>query len=162
MILSLASFQTPKPARMVRLFFSDSRIIVAPMHCSRAGVYFEQSAPLVLKVPSAATEVGVAFRRGFNLFSMSNEDLTAMKKTDWPAFRASGMRSTKAFEQDYVTVLCESLNASDAVVRASVAHPADEGLEISASFNPLLAPDEIGKALLRLVNAARRCKLLCD
>ena len=76
-----------------------------------------------------------------------------MKKSDWPAFKASGLTSLKAFEREYTAVLCEGLNPSNATVRASRLYPADRDLELSVTFNPLLDAEAVGATLLRLARA---------
>lgn len=155
MALSLVSFLKPKVPRLVRVFFSDSRIIVVPMENTPTGVYYEQSTPIVLPVPCSPTDLGTAFHQAFDGFKQTGRDLAGVRRSDWPAFHASGLRSMKAFERAYLPMVCESLNLSDAVVRASVAHPTEAGLELSTSFNPFLAPEKIGASLFQLANAAR-------
>ena len=76
-----------------------------------------------------------------------------MKKSDWPAYIASGMPSMKVFEREYTAIRCTGLNPSNAVVRASRPSPTDPGMELSITFNPLSHPEEIGAVLLRLARA---------
>ena len=154
MVFSLLKFRKPDVPRLVRVYFSEVRLIVAPMHQASTGVYYEQLEPIVIEVPVGPAEVGAAFREAFDRFSVSNHNVPGTKKSDWPAFQASGVRSMKAFERQYLPVLCEGLNRSNAVVRASVAHPTEAGMEVSACFNPLLAEEEIGTLLLRVASAA--------
>lgn len=156
MVLSLLKFRKPEVPRLVRVFFSDDRLIVVPMHQAATGVYYEQAAPIVLESPVTPAVLGTAFCAAFDAFSVTDADLQGMKRSDWPAFQASGLRSMKAFERAYLPMVCESLNPSNATVRASVAHPSEADLEIAAHFNPMLAPEPIGTLLLRLANAARR------
>jgi hypothetical protein len=77
------------------------------------------------------------------------------KKTDCPAFRASGPNSVKEFERLYTPVLCQSLNSANVLACASVSHPKHAGIALSTAFNPGLPPDIIGKNLLRFVEAAK-------
>ncbi|MET3117060.1 hypothetical protein AAKU64_001273 [Undibacterium sp. GrIS 1.8] len=44
-----------------------------------------------------------------------------------------------------------SLNSSNSIVRAAIAHPAGNGIELALSFNPSLPPEAVGKQLLKLV-----------
>jgi hypothetical protein len=138
--------------RVVRIFFSRTRAIVVAMHRNHAGIHYEQSDPMIVDVRQPA-ELGVAFRAAFDAFSLRDQDLSGMKKSDWPAFKASGVASLKAFEREYTAVLCEGLNPSNATVRASRLYPADRELELSVTFNPLLDAEVVGATLLRLARA---------
>ena len=148
----LRSFFGPreKPVeRVVQIYFSGTRFIVAAMHRSNAGIHYEQADPVVVEVRQPA-DLGAAFRTAFDAFSLRDRDLSTSKKSDWPAYIASGLSSMKAFEREYTTILCEGLNASNAVVRASRVYPRDPEMALSISFNPLLDAGEIGAMLLRL------------
>jgi hypothetical protein len=120
------------------------------MHQNSAGIYFEQSTPVVLEPVPSAAELGAAFRRAFDAFYVLDKNLGDVKKSDWPSFTVSRLRSVKEFERQYRCIHCIGLSESNAVVRASVSHPSAEGVELAASFNPLLSPEVIGKCLLTL------------
>ena len=156
MVLSLLKFRKPDVPRVVRIYFSETRLIVAPMHQASTGVYYEQQAPILLAAPVIPAGLGAAFREAFDRFSVTNDNVPGTKKSDWPAFQASGLRSMKAFEQTYLPMLCAGLNSSNAVVRASVGHPTEAGMEISSCFNPFIAQEDVGTLLFRVAGAARR------
>lgn len=144
--------RAPPVERMVRVYLSGSRCIVAAMHQVPGGMYYEQADPVVVEVRQPA-DLGAAFRTAFDAFSVRDRDMTRMKKSDWPAYIASGVRSMKMFEREYTAICCMGLNPSNAVVRASRSYPPDPALELSVAFNPLSPPGEIGTALLRLAQA---------
>lgn len=138
--------------RLVQIYCSGSRFIVAATHQIPGGMYYEQATPAVVEVRQPA-DLGAAFRTAFDAFSVRDRDMSTMKKSDWPAYVASGLRSMKAFEREYTAIQCAGLNPSNAVVRACRLYPADPALELSITFNPLSEADEIGAALLRLARA---------
>ena len=150
-------FTRPRPAaiRGVHLYLSTATVIVAPIHQNLDGIYYEQPSPLVIAEPVSPAQLGAAFRGGFDSFSVQDKDLATAKRSDWPAFRASGVGTLKEFERLFRPMRCYGLDASNAVVRASMAHPSQDDIELSVSFNPLLAPEEVGGLLLRLACAAR-------
>lgn len=154
MIRSLFS-RAEKPAiRGVHLYFSPERVIVAPLHQNLAGLYHEQATPLVLEGTPRPQEIGAAFQRAFEDFSIRDEDLRNARRSDWPAYQVSGVRSLKAFESAFKPMQCHGLNPSNAVVRASMQHPQHEGIDLSISFNPLLDAHAVGEKLLQLARAA--------
>jgi hypothetical protein len=155
MLKSLLGARGKDVARMVQVYFGDASTIVAPMHCNASAVYFEQVAVLTIVGQPSPIDLGNAFAEAFALFSPSARDPSQAKRSDWPAFKASGCSSIKDFESRYLPVACSSLSASNAVVRASTPHPAGAGLEIALHFNPQLPAHAIGEGLIRLMRAAR-------
>jgi len=158
MLRSLFSSREHAAERRVHIYFSGTRFIVAAMHRNDAGIYYEQPGAAVVDVVRPV-DLGVAFRSAFDAFSQRNRDLPAVGKSDWPAFVASGLPSVKAFEREYTAIQCQGLNASNAVVRASRAYPADPEMELSIAFNPLLGAEAIGGMLLRLARAASEAEV---
>lgn len=155
MLKSLLGARGKDVARMVQVYFGDASTIVAPMHCNASAVYFEQAAVLTIVGQPSPIDLGNAFAEAFALFSPSTRDPSRAKRSDWPAFKASGCSSIKDFESRYLPVACSSLNASNVVIRASAPHPLQADLEIAWHFNPQLPADVIGQGLLSLFRAAR-------
>jgi len=152
-------FGTKKPpvTKGVHIYFSKAGIVVMALHQNSSGILYEQSEAQTIDAQPDATQLGAAFREAFERFSIKDRDLSAAKKTEWPAFLASKLSSVKCFESSYRLMTCMSLNSSSSTVRASIAHPVADGVELSLCFNPLLPPQNIGEQLLRLielVNAA--------
>ena len=154
MIRSLFTRPEEPRIRGVHLYFSAETVIVAALHQNPDGIYFEQPTPTVIPARATREELGTAFRRAFEGFSVQNRDLRNAKAADWPAFRASGARSAKEFRNAFMAVQCYGLHSSNAVVRAATRHPAHEDIELSVSFNPRLEPEAVGGKLLQLVRAA--------
>ena len=154
MLDSLLSVSKSTAVRCVNLYVSSQRTIVAPMHQNFAGIYYEQPAPAVVEGAPTTARIGLAFREAFDDFSTKDTNLGEFKRSDWPSFKASGLRSVKEFERQYKTVICFGNNSSNSVVRASVAHPTRANIEMSVSFNPLLAHEAIGESLMQLIEAA--------
>ena len=146
----------PNAASAVHLYFSEAAVIVAATHRNLDGIYFEQAdATVRVAGLASAQELGRAFQAAFQSFSVTDVDLRDAKRTDWPAFKASGARSVKQFEGEFRTVCCYSLNSSNAIVRASTPHARSSEIELSTSFNPLLSAEVVGAQLLRLLAAAK-------
>jgi len=152
MLRSLFPSRERPVERVVHIYFSGTRFIVAAMHQNSAGICYEQSDPVVVEVRQPA-DLGVAFRAAFAAFSRKDRDLSTMKQSDWPSFLASGLRAVKAFEHEYTAIQCHGLNPSNAVVRACRVYPPDPVMELSIAFNPMLDAEAVGGMLLRLAHA---------
>jgi hypothetical protein len=143
-------------ARAVHLYaaVARDRVIVAAMHQNRAGIYYEQANVVLIDPWPDDAQLGNAFRDAFDAFVPRDADLRHTSLSDWPAYRASRLRSVREFERLFRAVHCYALNHSNAIVRASTPHPTCEGIELSVSFNPLLPAASVGGQLLRLIDAA--------
>ena len=139
------------------LYVSNERdkLIVASVHQNSDGIYFEQSGARLFDYWPNDEQLGQAFKDAFEAFAPKDADLRNHKKTDWPAYKASRLRSARAFESEYQLVSCYSLNESNAIVRASMVHPAVPEVELSTSFNPKLPASRIGTLLAKLFETAR-------
>lgn len=154
-IRSLFSRPKQSAVRGVHLYFSGESVIVAALHQTLDGVYYEQAMPLVMDGQPTPERLGAAFRSGFESFSVQDRNLRDVKRTDWPAFRASRLRSLEEFQDSFKPMPCFALNASNLIVQAVMQHPDHEGIELSVSMNPLLSPGDIGEKLLQLARVAR-------
>jgi hypothetical protein len=142
----------------VTVYVGEAAVIVAPLHATPEGILYEQDRPIVLSVDCGG-DVGAAVKSAFAAFSTRAQDLRSAKKSDWPAFRASGCKSIKQFEAEFRRIHVEYLNASGAVARAELAIPGDEEFAVSTAFNPRLADEEVGNRVLGLV---ARCTRLTE
>ena len=145
------------------VYFSTSTgvAIVAPKHKNQDGIGYEQETVCVLPAEHSADDLGEALKRALSSFSEKPCDLRLMKKTDWPAFRASGLSSVAQFEREFTRISVEYLNSSGAVARASIELNDDSGTGVYCLFNPRLPGRTIGgklTALLRTFAAASRAE----
>ncbi len=129
-------------------------ILVVPMRCTSAGIYFESSETVNLPAPSSPESIGRAFRQAFDSFAHEDKDLRTLKASDASSFKASGLGTVKAFEAAYICIACFGVNAANALVRASASHTSSAGVEVSVTFNPLSEPAHVGEQLLLLYKAA--------
>ena len=142
----------------VTVYVGETVVIVAPLHTTPEGVLYEQEQPTVLSVDSRG-DVGAAVKKAFAAFSTRAQDLRSAKKSDWPAFRASGCKSMMQFEAEFRRIHVQYLNASGALARAELVIPGDEDFAVSTAFNPRLADEEVGNRVLGLVP---RCTRLAE
>jgi hypothetical protein len=125
--------------------------LVAAMHVNQDGIGYEQEVVRVLPAGYSLADLGDALKRALSAFSERPCDLRLCKKSDWPAFRASGLSSVARFEREFLPVSVEYLNASGAVARAEVSLPDEEDLGICCTFNPRLPGEDLGRRLTALL-----------
>jgi hypothetical protein len=99
-----------------------AKIIISPVDCIEKGFHTEQEPNAVLPYDCSRETIGQAVWESLLLFRHTpNVNLRPRNRTDWPAFRASGAKSVRAFEDEYVRV---SVVALPCVLRVLASVPA--------------------------------------
>jgi hypothetical protein len=127
------------------------RIIVCAMTSPEKGHYVESEAIAVMSFESETSLLGQSVWKALLLFR-SAPNLGSSKKTDWPAFRASGAKSVRVFEDEFVRV---SVEAFLCVLRVEAAVPckAADGLFVGRFITNACEFEEFGE----LLHHASRC-----
>jgi hypothetical protein len=141
--------------RSLAVYVGPNSVIVAPRHATPDGILYEQDIPIVLTAVSPQS-VGAAVKKALDAFSIQAKDLRSAKRSDWPAFRASGTKSMKQFEAEFSCLSVEHVNPSGAVARAELPLPGDEDFFMSTNFNPHSADENVGARVLALAQHAKR------
>lgn len=129
--------------------------VVAPLAVNGDGVYVEQPGQAKRLALPQAIALGEAFAVAWGAFREDAPSAAFVARSAWPAFEVSGAKSIKTFEADYLCIACFACNVSTAVVRASVPHATEDGIELSIAFNPQSPAAYVGVQLLRLSAVAR-------
>lgn len=137
------------------VYVGPQSVIVASRHATPEGILYEQDSPTVL-VAAAPQSVGAAIKKAFEAFSVRAKNLRDSKKSDWPAFQASGAKSMKQFETEFRRLSVSHLSPSGAVARAELPLPGDEEFVVCTSFNPRLPDEEVGARVLALAQRVDR------
>jgi hypothetical protein len=142
--------------RAARIYIADDHAkpaIVAALHRTHHGVWTEQNAPEVLADWRRSETLAAAVRRAIERFSVKDVDLRHKKLTDWPSFRVSGFRTVRAFQSAYNSIWLKSLNEAELFYDASM-EPWDEpDIVLHVTINRGAADAEMGRKLLKLVDA---------
>jgi hypothetical protein len=142
-----------RPQAIVYLPNTPGTVIVCATTDVNGGVHIEQ--PAVALVPWGATpdvlgrsvwEALLNFRRTPEL------NLRSYKRSDWPAYRASGAKSIRAFEEGFVRVCIEAL-PSVLLIKANADAMAEEGLFVGCHISQACEFE----ALTELINRVSRC-----
>jgi hypothetical protein len=147
--------KVPKSLPRISVYIGESAAIVAPTHASGdGGPYYEQECPIYLE-PYASTDLGSAIKKSFEKFSVKERNLRNLKKTDWPAYRASRCSSVKRFEAKFQHISISYLNSSGAMVEAQITFDDDPSYGVFTAFNPRLPDEVVGKKIEDLIHRFR-------
>ena len=113
-----------------------SRVIIATMNRNGAGgLLIEEAEPTVLSGPIDSEVFAPALLKALARTEVRPErNLRDHKLTDWPAFRASGAKSARAFERDFVRFHIQGMNEFNVVYLIEASPVKDAELTIHSSF----------------------------
>jgi hypothetical protein len=96
------------------LYFSEKqrKIIIVPVYIVGSGVLCEQDTSIVLPFDSLVDDIGRQAKESLLNCEKREMDLTSNKLTDWPAYKASKVKSVKLFQTQYVHLRLQTINAN--------------------------------------------------
>ena len=143
--------------RCARIYLAENRpAIVAAMHFNSAGIYYEQDDPSVIESWRDGLALAGSLRSSLARFSLREENLRDMKKTDWPSYLASRCRSVREFESLYLCIQVMALNEAELFYDAHSQPRGENDITLHITINRHAPDVEIGRQLLKLFDACRR------
>jgi hypothetical protein len=125
------------------------RILIAAVY-NHDGLWVEQPDGVIQVETTEPTLLGEAIKAQLKKCSHTpSYNYRDKKKTDWPAFQASGARSTTAFEKTYARYWVGGANEANIILIADT-EKIDGAFELRASVNAHTDPQELGEWLLQL------------
>jgi hypothetical protein len=159
----LARKEDPSTSRIRRhacVFISrdGGRTIVVTMHHNQDGVLCEDQTPIVLESPSDLV-LGESAFAALKATSRIVLDLRNFKASDWPAYIASGERSIREFEKDFVAVHISAANEFNLIFEIEGFPENDAELRVTSVISNSATPAALGQRIRRVFAAARDRKL---
>jgi hypothetical protein len=131
----------------------DKPAIVAALHRNTAGVLYEQDAPVPIIDGRDPVVVAVALRSAIERFSIRDRNLRDAKKTEWPTYRAAGVRSVREFEKTYLCINVHALNEAELFYDAYAQPRGEEDITLHVTLSRHGQDSEFGRKVLRLLDA---------
>jgi hypothetical protein len=146
----------PTPLRSAHIYAAEGKpVIVAPLHFNSAGIRYEQDDPIV--VENGSWEAVVPhLRDSLRRFSFRESNVHGQKLTDWPSFRASGMRSVREFQNCYLCIQIMAVNDAELFYDAGSQPHGESDITLQVTLNPYGHDEEIGRLLGKLFQSCLR------
>jgi hypothetical protein len=135
--------------RVCIVYFSAERdtALVAPMF-NHAGLFAEQPGAVGEARAHDDAALGAAVRDALARCAFEPEfNYSGKKRTDWPAYRASGCRSVREFEQRFAPILVQGANASNLVAIVDSPGFGEFELHLQASVPFHAPPADLGRCV---------------
>ena len=128
--------------------------ILAPMFGNMESLNYEQEEAISVADWGDPRVLAAAFRTAMERFARKDRKLRDFKRSDWPAFRASGCRSVQQFENTYHAIFARALNQSELYYEARTKPEGELEIELRVLLNRYASEEEIGRKILRLFHVA--------
>jgi len=155
--------QKPSEAmkKFARVFIarSGSRAVAVGMHLNEHDIWYEDDTPTVLNGPFTAEELGNAIAEEMRKTDRRPRSLRESKLTDWPAYRASGERTVRKFEESFIEISVEGANAANLSAVITGAPEKDSTLQITSTISTGVVPAELGDRVLDVYKACLERRL---
>jgi len=142
-----------------RVFVSrhdETAIIVALHYNGPKGLLFEDIHPVVLRGPLEAATLGCETKAALEKTQIRPPVSFANHKLkDWPAFKASRMKTVRQFEQDFIDIQLSGANEVNLVYLIEGYPEKDSELKVLASISSGAAPDKLGEQIILVYRACR-------
>jgi hypothetical protein len=131
------------------------QVIICPRYINDAGIMYEQENCTLLNFPVDYATLGDEVLRNFNLFSLKDKNLRDQKRTDWPAFKCSKLKTVKSFEDTFLPMNIDGNNESNIIlsIEAPLSGHDDITLNSNISSSPL-NKKAIGERVIKVYNLA--------
>ncbi|MBJ6116650.1 hypothetical protein JAO76_00480 [Pontibacter sp. BT310] len=102
-------------SKMIAVYLSEEyrKILVAPFIVDESWLRYEQEDVEVLSFDVTDELLGESIKRNLEKFAEKNKDSTKRNLTDWPAFKASKLKTVKEFEKKYSRISISGLNEAN-------------------------------------------------
>jgi hypothetical protein len=143
------------PRSVVYMSQRQAKLIICPVSSIERGFDTEQEPLAVLPYSCPPETLGQGVWESLLLFRKTpNVNIRSRKKTDWPAYRASGAKSVRAFEDEYVRVSVVAFPCMLRVV-ADVPAKAADGLFVGRVITNACEFEALGD----LLHVVLRCSI---
>ena len=138
----------------------SSRAIVAAVHLNQVGIGCEEDDSLsVIDGPFDVEVLGVAVLIAARSARRIQRNLRDRKMSDWGALRASGARSGREFEADYIMIDVISANEANLIFELTGYPEPNAVLRVTSHVSTTASKREIGEIVLKTFNACRDRRL---
>lgn len=140
----------------ISLYISElsKQIIIAPHHINIDGIRYEQDTCTVIDYPADNLILGSEAIRNFDLFSLKDKNLRDEKESEWPAFKASHLKTIKSFKQTYARMRIDGANDHNITLVIKVSCASNNDLLITSSIVPTASKESIGELIIKVYKKA--------
>lgn len=146
---------------MVAVYLSQEydKILLAPFFVNELWLHYEQEEIEVLRFDVNDEKLGESIKRNLNKFAEKNVDSTKRNKKDWPAFKASNLKTVKEFETKFSRISISGLNEANLILAFDAETKSKNGIDLRTTISAYADNNELGDRLRKLHKAQIEMKI---
>jgi hypothetical protein len=141
--------------QMIAIYLSKEydKIILVPFFVDESWVHYEQETVEVLEFDINNEMLGDSIKRNLSKFAEKNDDSTKRNKKDWPAFKASNLKTVKEFEAKFSRISIAGLNEENLILSFDAETKSNDEIDLRTTISAYADNHEIGERLRKLHKA---------
>jgi len=151
--------QKPREAmkKSARVFIARTRTpaIAVAMHMNENDIWYEDDRPMVLNEPFTSEDLGNAIAEAMRKTERRSGNPRQSKLSDWPAYKASGERTVRGFEESFIEISVAGANAANLIAVITGNPEKDAVLQVTSTISTGVVPAELGDRVLQVYKACR-------
>lgn len=151
-ILNLLKKKKKEFPKMVVLYVSSelNKILIAPQYVDESWVRFEQEEIQILDFDCPSELLGESIKTNFNKFAKKNKEDKKRTSKDWPAYKASKLRSMKEFERKYFRISINGANETNSIMVFKAYMKSKNEINLTSSVSAFAENQKIGNLTKKL------------
>ncbi|MBS2213849.1 hypothetical protein KEM09_20745 [Carboxylicivirga mesophila] len=147
--------ETKQFPQMITVYLSSEyeKILIAPFFVDESWVHYEQEDIEVLRFDTNDEVLGESIKRNLNKFQEKNAELTKRKKKDWPAYKASNLRTVQEFESKFSRISISGLNEANLILAFDAETKSKDEIDLRTTISAYADNRELGVRLRKLHKA---------
>jgi hypothetical protein len=133
-------------SKMVVLYLSSelNKILVVPQYVDESWIRFEQEEIQTLDFDCSNELLGESIRRNFDKFAQKNMENKKRTSKDWPAYRASKLKSMKDFENKYYRISINGANEANIIMVFEADMKLKNEINLTSSISAFAENERLG------------------
>lgn len=140
---------------MITVYMSkeSDKILIAPIFVDESWIHYEQEEIETLSFDVNNDTLGESIKCSLNKFAERNADLTKRNKKDWPAFKASNLKTVKEFESKFSRISITGLNEANLILAFDAETKSKNDINLRTTISAYADNIELGDRLRKLHEA---------
>jgi hypothetical protein len=141
--------------QMIAVYLSKeyNKILIAPFFVDESWLHYEQEEIESIRFDVNDESLGESIKRNLKKFSEKNADLTKRNMKDWPAFKASNLKTVKEFEAKFSRISIAGLNEANLILAFDAETKSKDEIDLRTTISAYADNNILGDRLRKLHKA---------
>lgn len=141
--------------KMIAAYLSKeyNQILVAPYYVDESCLRYEQEEIDVFSYDVDNNTLGDSIKGNLNKFKAKNQDSGTKNKKDWPAFKASKLKTIKEFESKFQRIAISGLNEANIILAFDAETDSKDEIHLRTTISAYADNETLAERLRKLHKA---------